>query len=374
MKNLLKSLICLTLSFYSTFSLSCVDKNLQTEKDSPLRTIPTYDQDGIGSCYSYQACVLMDYERLKSGYGASGLSHPVWLAYQYSTIGIDRDHIEGGHGAKTINRVRSEGVCDDKVVQEALNDYKKKNNITDAELMYFIQQVYELWEKESNITARDVVNDARITCSRERGLNISSDIYDKLIEPFKTNDGKVKKIIPVQLLTQIFDRCKGKKLFTPAIREAKATCAKCTDSEIDKKIESLLKDNQPVGVDYCSAVLSDKAYRGLESQRNDSIRFKSRVSRILQSKDPPAEKINKKKGCGLHASVITGSRNHNGKCQYLLKNSWGDVRYKNWPNCICEVRPGVYEQCKRGDKKSNSVGCWIDKEALTSNIVELNHF
>ena len=101
--------------------MACSDVNLQTKKNSPLNTIPTYDQDGLGACYAYASSVLIDYKRMKDGYGGEGnLTHPIWLAMLYSK---NRDEINGGHISSTINKSIADGICKQSIVNKKLKDF-----------------------------------------------------------------------------------------------------------------------------------------------------------------------------------------------------------------------------------------------------------
>ena len=164
--------------------------------------------------------------------------------------------------------------------------------------------------------------------------------------------------------------------YVPAIPKSLESCTKCSDNEIDKKIEKLLQSNQPIGISYCSTVLRNGNYQGIYNSRNDDLKWYTRSERVKLEKDKQAKSIDtkEKKRCGRHASVITGSRKYKGQCQYLLKNSWGDTSYKDHPNCICQRNNGSYFDCKRGDGNHNRVGCWVDSKKLTPNLFKLTHF
>lgn len=368
----MKNFCTLIIILLSPFVWPCANVNLQTQEDSPLKDIPVYDQDGIGSCYSYAASVLMDFHRLKNGYG--GLSNPLWLALKHTQDEGD-ESIEGGRIKDTINEVRKVGICKDDIVNRALDRALNENNISHAQFMDIVELMYELWDKEENVTAGDVYNDAMSQCHSGAG-SITVPLYEQITRPFKKKNGDIGKIIPEAFLDDLFAECKGENVKKPAIPKSKTSCEKCTDSEMDEKIKGLLSGGQPVGISYCASVLYDDDYEGINSSRNGSYGWfaDTRSERVNHEKDKEKKDGTTIEGCGRHASVIVGSRNIGGTCQYLLRNSWGSTSYSDHASCLCETSKGVYEDCRHRDGKPNKVGCWIDADELTANTYKLTHF
>jgi len=104
--------------------------------------------------------------------------------------------------------------------------------------------------------------------------------------------------------------------------------------EYQEKLEHLLDGESPVPttIGFCSRILTD----------------------ITKKDAPPASKDS----CGGHAAVVIGKRPMNGKCQFLLRNSWGTE---------CDhYSPDIQSQCERG--KGN---VWVDAETLTKNTLEI---
>jgi hypothetical protein len=62
------------------------------------------------------------------------------------------------------------------------------------------------------------------------------------------------------------------------------------------------------------------------------------------------DKVNKR---GVHASIVVGRRKKNGKCQYLIRNSYGEGRgyHKAW-------------DCEKGQ-------VWVNREDLERNLMEV---
>lgn len=380
MDYLSKILILLSVAIWANTALACSNANLQTRENSPFQRIPVYDQNGLGSCYAYAASQLIDYHRLSRGYGnQNGLTHPIWTALQAKKR-AEESTIESGNARNAVLAVARNGTCRESEVQRILNDYKGEGSLTDAQFMSLVENISDSWDSSRFSTIGEVFNEA---LENSDAKNVCFDhryVRDRIFEPFRLDSGKFRKVLGTEFLDNILSSCRGNNYYRPNLESVRSNCQHCSDSEIDSLIKNKLNRGQPLIVNYCARVLGDKNYRGIDSSRNDFIVIKNRSSRILLEEDLDESKIdpNKKdkmtKGCGKHSSMVVGSRNHGGKCQYLLRNTWGSTTYEQHPNCLCEVAKGRYENCNHGDGTPNVVGCWVDAEALTPNIFETVHF
>ena len=100
-------------------------------------------------------------------------------------------------------------------------------------------------------------------------------------------------------------------------------------------------DSTGLGISYCSAVL-----------RKGGKEFK------LSKYDP------RSRGCGNHASIIIGQRMRAGRCQILLRNTWGFTG--------CSKYNSKWE-CQL-DKEGKENGVWVDGMKLSSSIYALDFF
>lgn len=370
----------LSILLWSNSGMACANVNLQTRKNSPFQRIPVYDQNGLGSCYAYAASQLIDYHRLSRGYGnQNGLTHPIWTALQ-AKKNAGETTIESGVISDAVNAVARKGTCRESEVQRILNEYKGEGNLSDAQFMSLVENINDSWDTSKFSNIGEIFDHA---LENSQAKNVCFDhryVRDKIFEPFRINGNRFRKVLGTEFLDSILRTCRGENYYRPNLERVYSTCQLCTDLGIDNLIEDKLKEGEPVVVNYCARVLGDKDYRGLDSSRNNFFRIMFRNTRILLENDLDESKIeaNKKdkitKGCGKHSSMVVGSRNNGGKCQYLLRNTWGSTTYAEHPNCLCEVSKGRYESCSHGDGTPNVVGCWIDAEALTPNIFETVHF
>lgn len=173
-----------------------------------------------------------------------------------------------------------------------------------------------------------------------------------------------EKIIPRVIMEKIFKKCLKASKVTALVDTSNLTdlgCASCSDKKVEEYIIKQLKRNKPVGIGYCSNVLSDKDADMIYPNSHLTILDNTRV-------------VRSKSACAGHASIVAGSRKKDNKCQLLVRNSWGDWKSSTWKDCLCETSKGVFKDCKYGDKKINSVGCWVDSDSLTRNIMDTTHF
>ena len=105
-------------------------------------------------------------------------------------------------------------------------------------------------------------------------------------------------------------------------------------------------DTSGVGISYCSRILKDSTKVGFNKLMN------------TKGADGKSE-------CGNHASVIVAKRARAGKCQFMIRNTWGDA---------CKL--GRYDKkwtCER-DKSGVEEGIWLDAKTLSQNIYGLTYF
>ncbi len=98
-------------------------------------------------------------------------------------------------------------------------------------------------------------------------------------------------------------------------------------SELDHQLDSF---KRPVGISYCSRMLTDKNAAGIDYYNKP-----------------------RKNNCGPHASVVIGKKaDNNGKCMYLIRNSWGRSYKYPW-------------ETSNGD-------IWVSESAMMMNVFKLH--
>ncbi|MBD64576.1 MAG: hypothetical protein CME62_05190 [Halobacteriovoraceae bacterium] len=99
--------------------------------------------------------------------------------------------------------------------------------------------------------------------------------------------------------------------------------------DLIEHVDARLNAGHPVSFNYCKDVIHDPNYRGITAVYPQT-EFACRSS--------------------YHASIIMGSRQRNGRCEYLVRNSYGSS---------CHAYENIWD-CENGDT-------WIEREALMSN-------
>ena len=268
---------------------------------------------------------------------------------------------EGGKVCETANEVIAAGSCSAPEVNKFLSDRAKKSARRDNRSPS--QQHLQLSDLLDTIYEQE---NSRMYCSLKQQPEPANVCIPCLIKKSAVNK-------PDAAITQMmFDALPPLQRqefisFWKPIQEAKAQLEKgpCTfrdpvpehprcrmeiwksrrahknlPNEINRRL--LAPNAQPIGIGYCSSVLS--------------------YSNSRMSYDDWEEigASNRSKECGPHTSLIIGQRPRNGRCEYLVRNSWGtDIsRYsKNW-------------QPDRDSKGRPTGNVWIDSEALVRNTFE----
>tara|TARA_B100000029_G_scaffold128756_1_gene122281 strand:- start:120 stop:1232 length:1113 start_codon:yes stop_codon:yes gene_type:complete len=344
---------------------SCKRVILQREKwgDLQYKNMPVYDQGQLGICYSYAAIQLIDYWRktnffkkgvqLALGIKNMPLSSPFFGAYLqrkqawglFSRAG--RRNIERGLIEDVINAVRKGGMCRIDIVNQGLNTMAKKYDIPPETLVSFTHQLLQEYNEQTNFFQRLSNKSPQKFVKKylQRKFKCSGPPYQGIcvrhFEVFSQFYPLFKKNNYISFLDEAFKDCykpNGKYPWAnnlPRPKKYKTTSAKKFQKKL---IELLTRPNpQPIAVGYCSKFLRRKNYIG-----------KNRIGFT----DPD---------CGPHASIVIGMRERNQKCEFMIRNSWGN-------SCKDYVWDCEYT---RGRARSEGHGIWVDGIAFTKNILNI---
>lgn len=296
-----------------------------------MEEMPIFSQNDIGNCYSVAVAQMIDAYRFSHGdKNRHIISSPIAIAanakyYQEavyamnaqveSKLGLEIekaasitggltdgrmvlkkniDYFDAGSVSGVFATMKKEDsltVCDYKTVEKVISDKSDLNKMLD------------LWKSSSKNVAKYAV-DAQ-TCALKTG-NYLETIQAIQSAVLKTN-------LPEYIDTLIDKSCSQNQI--------KVQVPRPTDLWLDiQKVHQILsfKNPQPVAVSYCANFVL---------------------------KEMPTEQ------CAQHVSVIIGRRrNSRGKCEFLVRNSWGES---------CKVYSKAVS-CERGQ-------FWVEEEALASN-------
>lgn len=356
---MLKILFLLFFLFPPT-SHSCENTNLY-ESNKSFASIPISDQDSTGTCYAFVATTLFDTERFENGVSTSKRTHPLFSAFAYvdSQFFFSVDLLSSGFTHSALRAVNKRKLCYESDGSKLISQYKGLNNLSDADFMYILEKTYNYFTEES-ISRREKYGQKEkdfLGCEASV-TNTEQEILNNILNGLNIVP---ESIVPAVVMKKIFKECLDKSTSTALLDINKLVdkgCKNCRDRDFEKYFLKQLKRNKPIGVGYCANVLNDPNAKMVEIKSVFGY-FPRRVA---------------KEDCYGHESIIAGSRKKGNKCQFLIRNSWGDWKSSKWRDCLCETSKGVYQACKYGDSKINSVGCWVDSEALTKNTLDSTHF
>lgn len=361
---MLYNVLFLLFSFsFQAFAQDCPEVNYYKEENSPLLKLPVYDQDGAGICYAYVASDLANYHLMKNGENKLKVD-PIWAAFSYSNI-LQDGLTEGGRTAKTLATLSREGICPQELIEQEMQKFSGETGMSHPETVYFLERFFQKLY-EIKIDRKNKMNEDQKFQEAFDTAAISVRGYQggamKCIDEFET------KLKNLDLLHQdvykvfaknIFKACNKKTVNKDYQFQTKTGLAtNLTNKVLDRKIKELFNENQgPISIGYCSKALYDKNYDGLFYL----------VSRI------------RKNSCSGHASSLVGSRSKNGKCEYLLRNSWGAGWHpwtRNW-SCSCQnnVTLQVIDDCNPKDHPGDSftvLGCWLPSDHIVKNTESLD--
>lgn len=363
-------ILFLFLFSHSVFATECAPKNFITEPNSPFQKIPVYDQDGIGVCFAYAAAQMMDYYLIKNGASARNV-HPIWAALAHARS-VEKDtnkvlnDISLGDIYKTIQATSKEN-CSYNTVENSLSTMAKKANVTDAELVSFIEIymsnyriMYDgkkamslLDNTPISIEEKDILTVINETKGHTNLSSCSSNAtWDQLLPELRslsvmtTPDAISSLIMPACMTSKnSINFPKVSSVFSNADEEKIL-------EEFSNKMDML---NAPVAITYCSKFMKLPTHDGVVSR-------------------PPGHNAPElTDDCEAHVSVVAGKKQVGNSCQLLIRNSWGS-NFSNWTigrKCLCKHKQtGVFlDDCTIADNNGQYTveGCWIEEEQIKKN-------
>ena len=331
----------------------CKRVNLLRHKWVKSWKMPQYNQGFTGLCYAYTGIQMFDYWRQTKGLRISKdvlLSDAIYAGLltrlKFNTTSPD---FEGGFTSQVLYGIKMKGMCRSDVIQKSLKQFAVKNKIDTREFYEAVLNYVTRKRSWKNFDGFwDAFQEKIVNAARGGVIKLFKrrKVYSKT--KFKLVYEKLKPYIDKDNLTgfyrDVFKDCSkpgnyylnSKKI--PLVQEISID-GHYEESQKKKfylQIHTLLEKKQIIGIEYCAQVLTFK---------NANLFYKNR--RI-------------KNKCYRHASLIVGRRVQEGKCQLLLRNSWGtNCRYP-W-------------KCLK-NKKGEEMGIWVDEESMKKNLYNLTYF
>lgn len=349
-------LIAFIMLMQNAIANDCTPMNLVTEPNSPFRKIPIYDQDGINICYAYTAAQLIDYELVKAGQERS--VHPLWAALRYAES-KNKEQVSFGHTYYAVQEIQKFGNCEYNKVSNALGVWALKANVNEAEIMSLIERFApKLKELYSDIQPEEAVTVQQI----DEVINEALEEHKPFCSPGATWDQLMPELRSLSVMGSrqmlanlVLPVCNG-ALPKPKINPPKFFATEDDNLWSPTMQQKLDQLKAPISISYCSQVLYDPGFDGIERSTTN------------------AESV-KAENCGAHESLIVGKKKIGESCHFLLRNTWGSGFGKSTDNwkCLCKNKASgeMVDDCSESTHNNGEFiveGCWIDSQSLGKNI------
>lgn len=342
------------LLFTSTSFAATAGCGSEVRLDRPgfsMEHVSVMDQGSVGLCYAYSASQMADAWRFS--HGDTSYKHrtsPWVIGMQSSPFGL-RTPAGGGTTELAINAIRENGSCDKDSFANHLGKHVGVCPSFDCdEQVIYSKQIETIgnlyleyrnyWKAHARMPLVFVFSGMDINPAEKNGpKDFRDEVAAATLECALSWGHDARALPSIDLIQRLLDEGNPTKIIASVVAsECKAPINKIVDlpnaetiSLDQEKLEETLKEKfsqknpQPVGINYCSRLL-------------------------LFGKN-----TNLSQPCGDHASLVIGKRTSpEGKCQVLIRNSWGSG---------CATYSPDWE-CDQGN-------IWVDTDVVSQNMQSL---
>lgn len=314
-------LFSLFFSLTLTLALAHADCGNQidlNDKD-PLRDMAIQDQDGSGLCYGFAAAQLVEFDLRE--HGDKFVVSAVDLSMKAGEgIIFDRAKLSGGLVADVMEAAQSKGVVDRRCMEHSVRKLAKNRTMTAAQLVHLLELIYDKYEwnisedrefynLKAALEAESISGDIGNQMNHLKGCEYRSAL--KGLQELGLLGSKVTEIIKKLVANCIVKEVRPYK-YKEKIRRGD------DDKVLMTELDSILAKKRPASLYLCAAAL---------------------VANNTKKYD-----INRDPSCGHHALLVTGKRSNGGKCEYMVRNSWGAQWNPEGVSCACRLPNGKYYQ------------------------------
>ena len=313
--------------------------NLLRHKWTVKRNIPQLDQGPVGLCSAYAFSHLIDGWREIHGLRITkeiALTDPLYYALIWGLLKTDNDIKLWSRDfeVRLYKGIKKYGVCRSEIINKSITDFAKKNELLPNSVRLFLEVFFDFYKGKKEKLAKvedkykEFKNFFKRRGTRFRKLYNSETELKKLYE--SVIDIVMKGDMGKNVFENIFSGCTDKRsIYLHTKKLPPFSINKSQDYREKRKVvlEQLQKKNI-VGIGYNS----------------DQVEYK---------KPMPYAK-------STHASVLVGNRVRDGKCQFLLHNSWGNYCGYEW-------------ECQK-DRHGQEMGVWVDADLLMYQAATIWHF
>lgn len=363
------------------FSANC-GPSIDLNNSQPLISIPILDQDGAGLCYSFVASQMIEFEAKRKGYPVSPSQIDLAMKAGEGFI-FDRGQLQGGFVADVLNSAKSKGVARRSCVEAEIKRFVGDSKMTSSQfatLIDLINQTHK-WKWSKSDEYESVMSELEkhkksYPKQGKKAKKIGNEMdflndceYDKVVKSLQAVDllGETSTAV----LKKIIGSCPVDKVPSLNYSEFERDTEKVDEDE-DKKLEintdNFLTKKKPVVLALCAKTFGALDYINYRYEKNSD-------------------------DCGNHVVMAVGKRENKGKCEYLIRNSWGSSWAPPEVDCSFKLPDGRYFSSKKtwnehyetspnNDKIKLSllymrrveVGCWYPVKQIMKNTKSVGGF
>lgn len=292
------SALLLSLSLANAAPEACSTVDL-TGPNEALSSVPSWSQGHSNLCYAYSASTLIDAYRFQKGdKDTKHFTSPLLLAARtiakYSTIGST---LAGGKVEHAFASARNFGSCDIKFVSDKLGPYE-----TDR-ILNFLTDNYQ--ESQKSDSKHDEIAEELVQFLKSAGIRPES--LPSVSEVEKNYTLKRDEFVAETLLKF----CGDTKVLNAMPSPTLLFRPRATPEELLEKLQGLLSEKIPVGINFCANVVTDPNHKGY--LQNGEWVCKKRMN---------------------HSAIIAGRKIRDGQCQFLVQDSGCEGYGKSPSGCI----------------------------------------
>lgn len=269
--------------------------------------MPILDQGALGICYAEAPAEVLEYELRLSGKNVS--VSPIDLAVESSSL-IQKlgfgDPIQSGDFRRVFEVASKKGVVSKECVDEELQKLVGDKKLSPEDVVYLIDKINATPGLLS--LKKPTLAEINFELEKDGHLETSCEVEDDVSHILQNEEWKISVS---EVLLQSIRFCRKNRISLPKI-------------EFDKK------------------------EKGTPSE------FLAFVDQVLGRHKPALTTLLETEGAATHDLVIVGRRLHQGKCEYLLRNSYGEKWNQTGQTCACRDPDGKYYQdCQERFKQTD---------------------
>jgi len=354
--------------------------------------VPVGDQDGVGNCYAFSLSrLLMANYRNHPGSGTPPTRHiPSPWEINFALLSRDRTHLRGAGGilCDAFNYIKPRGTCDTEHYLPTLLTPNSYRQIMIEFWNYWQNRARQSQSLSCTDHVRNIQNILSETVQVPRNLLPSTEVIAQSLDDFfqatrtlppelTPSDPSGPISIPVNYSSaarpfyemMFSDACRDRQP-VPRSLECELTTMSSDSHALEELNRRLTPTGLPLSIGYCSRFLhagnpSDaRSFLGLTNR--GSAWYPRRLDELLDTPSWRFDRVRREpdaENCGGHESLVIGRRLVQGRCQYLIQNSWGTS---------CAPYASAGWDCERDEHGMETGKVWVDAMTLSRNLMTIS--